>query len=50
MVCSRSGDLAELPPLKDLKRKKKGELVSIAEERGVSSEGTKNDILERLYA
>lgn len=40
--------LPALPPMKELKRKKKAELVAIAEERGVSSDGTKDDILARL--
>ena len=44
-VTKEAAALLELPPLKELKRRKKGDLPAIADQRGLSSEGMKDDIL-----
>lgn len=41
-------DLKSLPSRTELKKMKKAELLSLAEEHGVDLEGTKADLIERL--
>ncbi len=48
VAAGNSEELGPLPPVKELKRKKKGDLVALAEARGVSSSGTKDAIIARL--
>ena len=51
-AAAKEAQAAALPPLpdkKELKRKKKAELVALATERGVDSGGTKDAIIARLF-